>query len=400
MDFKQIKKSDAQNYFNLFNRQDICFTHGNGNKLYDTHNNEYVDFFGGIAVNLLGHNHPAITNAICEQAKKLIHISNIFYIDRQAELSSKLLEGTVFEKVAFFNSGAEANETAIKLVRKHYYNQGKTKHKIVTALNSFHGRTLATLTATGQEKYAKPYAPLPEGFIHVPFNDFDALKKLVDNDEQIGAIMLECIQGESGVRPANCDYMLNVYTLCKTKDILLIIDEVQTGMGRTGKMFGFENYGIEPDIITLAKGLGGGIPIGACLSRGEVANAFYPGDHGSTFGGNPLSCAVGCAVVDTIKKDNLLKKVNELGTYLSNKLATLKKHNFVKDIRGLGLLLALELDEKLPNIEVVLQMLKKGFVLNSCGSNCIRFAPPFTITTKEIDAMVTALADIFAKTNI
>lgn len=398
MDFLKIKELDSKNYLNMFNRQNVCFTHGEGNKLYDTNNKEYIDFFSGIAVNCLGYNYPPLVDAISNQAKKLMHISNIFYNEPQAILCDNLLEGTIFNKMALFNSGAEANEAAIKIVRKHFYKQNKNKTKIITALNSFHGRTLATATATGQEKYSKPFAPLPAGFVHVPYNDLDALKKELTDD--VGAVMLECIQGESGVKPANFDYLINVYALCKAKDIFLIIDEVQTGMGRTGTMFCFEHYGIQPDIITLAKGLGAGFPIGAILTRGDASTAFVPGDHGSTFGGNALACAAANVVVDELKNKGLLDKVVSRGEYLSAKLAKFKKYKFVTDVRGLGLLQAIELSDKLLNAEIVGKMLAKGFVINGAGNNTLRLAPPYTITNEEIDSMCVALDSIFAQTNI
>ena len=335
LDLRQIKELDAKNYMHTFSRQNICFTHGKGSKLYDTFGNEYIDLGGGIAVNCLGHDDAELTAAICEQAHKLIHSSNLYYNEPQALLCEELLSGTIFERAFLCNSGAEANEGAIKLVRKHFYNKGENRPKIITAKGSFHGRTIATVTATGQEKYNKPFAPLPPGFTHVPYNDFAALKN--EADEHTAAIMLEVIQGESGVLPADYDYIVNAYALAKSRGILFVIDEVQTGMGRTGKMFGFEHYGIQPDIITLAKGLGGGVPIGAVLARGDAATAFAPGDHGTTFGGNPLACAAARVVVNRLK-NGLLEEVAKKGEYLLGKLSKLKKFNFVRDVRGKGLL--------------------------------------------------------------
>jgi len=400
MDFTKIKELDAKNYMNVFARQHICFTHGEGNKLYDTYGNAYMDFFGGIAVNCLGYNYPPLVNAIVEQSKKLIHISNIFYNEPQALLCDALLEGTMFGRAFLCNSGAEANEAAIKLVRKYFYASAKKKFKILTALDSFHGRTLATLTATGQEKYQKPFAPLPEGFLHVPFNDFEALKARVNSDDEIAAVFLECVQGESGVRPVDYEYLINAYALCKSKGILLVLDEVQTGMGRTGKMFGFEHYGVQPDIITVAKGLGGGFPVAACLARNEIADAFKPGDHGSTFGGGPLACAAALVVVNELKNTPLLSQVEKMGRYLSARLMKLRKYKFVKDVRGIGLLQAVELSKSLKNAEIAGKMLSKGFIINAAGHNTLRFAPPYTITKAEIDAMADALNEIFASTNI
>lgn len=397
MDFTKIKELDAKNYFTVFNRQNICFVRGEGNKLYDTVGKEYIDFIGGIAVNCLGYNNPDLVGAITAQAGKLIHISNLYYSDVQARMVEKLLNGTIFERAFLCNSGAEANEAAIKLTRKYYYSRGEHKPTIVTALDSFHGRTLATLTATGQEKYSKPYTPLPEGFKYVKYNDFDALKASLTDD--VGALILECIQGESGVNAANYDYLVNAYALCKSRGILFIIDEVQTGMGRTGKMFGFEHYGIQPDIITLAKALGGGVPIGAMLAHGEVAAAFKPGDHGSTFGGNPLACAAAEVVIDKLK-GGLLLEVAEKGEYLNAQLSKLKKYKFVLDIRGKGLLQGIQLSDKLLGAEVVGRLAAQGILINCAGNNTLRLAPPYTIKTEEIDELAGKLNALFASTNI
>ncbi|MCI8413643.1 MAG: aspartate aminotransferase family protein [Clostridia bacterium] len=397
MDFKEIKEADAKNYMTVFSRQNICFTHGKGSKLYDTAGNEYIDMAGGIAVNCLGHDHPELTAAICEQAHKLIHVSNLYYNEPQAMLCEKLLEGSIFERMFLCNSGAEANEAAIKLVRKHFFNRGENRTQIITAQNSFHGRTLATVTATGQDKYSRPYAPLPPGFIHVPYNDFDALKNAVT--ENTAAIMLEVIQGESGVLPADYDYIVGAYAYAKSRGILFVVDEVQTGMGRTGKLYGFEHYGIQPDVITLAKGLGGGVPIGAMLARGEVAHAFAPGDHGSTFGGNPLACAAACVVVDKLK-NGLLAEAEKKGEYLMGKLSRLRKFNFVRDVRGKGLLLGVCLTDKVSNTEIVGKMAANGVLLITAGHNTLRFAPAYTIRYEEIDKACDTLMNLFANTNV
>lgn len=398
MDFAKIKELDSKNYMGTFNRNNLCFTHGEGNRLYDQAGREYIDFCAGIAVNSLGYNHPALTNAITEQAKKLIHISNLYYNEEQAVCCEKLLDGTIFDRVFLCNSGAEANEAAIKLVRKYYYAREEYKPVILTAQNSFHGRTLATLTATGQEKYSRPYAPLPEGFKHIPFNDFNAMKDALTDD--VGAIMLECIQGESGVVPADYDYLVNVYALCKSKGILLIMDEVQTGVGRTGKFFGFEHYGIQPDIVTLAKGLAGGVPIGAVLARGKVADAFTAGDHGSTFGGNPLACAAASVVLDIVKNQKFLDGIEAKGEFLRAKTAPFRKYNFIKAIRGKGLIRSMELDERVKNVEIAGKMAKAGILIALAGNNCLRFIPPLTITEEEITIMTEKLEEIFANTNV
>ncbi len=397
MDFREIKEADAKNYMTVFSRQNLCFTHGKGSKLYDTAGNEYIDMGAGIAVNCLGHDDPELTAAICEQAHKLIHVSNLYYNIPQAQLCEKLLDGTIFDRMFLCNSGAEANEAAIKLIRKYFYNRGETRTEIITAKNSFHGRTLATVTATGQEKYSKPYAPLPSGFTHVPYNDFGALKEAVN--DKTAALILEVIQGESGVLPADYDYIVNAYALCRSRGILFVVDEVQTGMGRTGKMFAFEHYGIQPDIITLAKGLGGGVPIGALLARGEAAGAFAPGDHGSTFGGNPLACAAACVVVDRLK-NGLLREVEQKGEYLLSKLSKLRKFNFINDIRGKGLLVGVSLGDKLTNTEIVGKMATNGVLLITAGHNTLRLAPAYTISYEEIDIACDKLMDLFARTNV
>lgn len=398
MEFSAIKELDARNYMTVFNRQNLCFTRGEGCKLYDTTGKEYTDFVAGIAVNVLGHRHPALTAAIKAQADTFLHVSNLYYIKEQAEMCEKLLDGTIFDRVFLCNSGAEANEGALKLVRKYYYNRGENKPKILSALHSFHGRTLATATLTGQDKYSAPFAPLPEGIVHIPYNDFNAFKAAVD--DTVGAVFLEPIQGESGVVPADYEYLINVYAYCRTKGILLVVDEVQTGMGRTGRFFGFENYGIQPDIVTMAKGLAGGVPIGAVLARGEAAEAFRPGDHGSTFGGNPLACAAASAVLGVVKNEAFLRDVREKGARLKDGLAPLKKHTFVRDIRGTGLMVGLELAPELPGAQVVGKMASAGFLLNCAGRNTLRFVPPLVISEAEIDDMCATLAEIFAKTNI
>ena len=398
MEFSAIKELDARNYMTVFNRQNLCFTRGEGCKLYDTTGKEYTDFVAGIAVNVLGHRHPALTAVIKAQADTFLHVSNLYYIKEQAEMCEKLLDGTIFDRVFLCNSGAEANEGALKLVRKYYYNRGENKPKILSALHSFHGRTLATATLTGQDKYSAPFAPLPEGIVHIPYNDFNAFKAAVD--DTVGAVFLEPIQGESGVVPADYEYLINVYAYCRTKGILLVVDEVQTGMGRTGRFFGFENYGIQPDIVTMAKGLAGGVPIGAVLARGEAAEAFRPGDHGSTFGGNPLACAAASAVLGVVKTEDFLRDVREKGARLKDGLAPLKKHTFVRDIRGTGLMVGLELAPELPGAQVVGKMASAGFLLNCAGRNTLRFVPPLVISEAEIDDMCATLAEIFAKTNI
>ena len=397
MELKKIKELSNKNYMNGFHRQNICFVRGDKNKLYDTTGKEYTDFVSGIGVNCLGYNDPELVKAISDQAAKLIHSSNLYYNEEQAVLCEKLLEGSIFTKMFLANSGAEANECAIKLVRKHYNKRGQNTPVIVTANGSFHGRTLATLTATGQESHYRIYEPLPSGFRHVPYGDLNALKDALTDD--VGAIMLEVIQSRSAIRPADYDYLVGAYALCRAKDVLFILDEIQTGMGRTGKMFAFEHHGLQPDIVTVAKGMGGGLPISAVLARGDVAGSFAIGDHGSTLSGNQLACAAATVVVDKLK-NGLIDRVADTGDYLAGKLAYFKKYKFVKDVKGLGLLQSVELGDNINGNYVAAQLLSAGILVNCTKKNVIRLLPPYTIEKSEIDEFAEKLDDIFSVTNV
>lgn len=399
MDFERIKEIEKEHCMKVFKRSNVCFERGEGCTLYDTAGHAYTDFFGGIAVNCLGYNDPDLVKAISEQAGKIIHSSNLYYNVPQAELIDRLTRDGMFTRAFLCNSGAEANECAIKIVRKLASDSGSGRTTILTAKESFHGRTIATVTATGQEKYSAPFAPLPGGFRYVPFNDLDALREATTPD--VGAIMLECIQGESGVRPATYDYLVGAYAFAKQKGLLLILDEVQTGTGRTGKFFCFEHYGIQPDIVTLAKGLGGGVPIACCLARGDAAEVLGPGDHGSTFGGNPLACAAANVVVGKLQEGGLLERVAETGDYLADQLSSkLARHKFVLDIRGKGLLRGIQLDERVSVAAVAGKMLSLGVVIGTCGHNTLRIAPPYIITREEIDDVTDKLETIFSNTNV
>ena len=399
MDFERIKEIEKEHCMKVFKRSNVCFERGEGCTLYDTAGHAYTDFFGGIAVNCLGYNDPDLVKAISEQAGKIIHSSNLYYNVPQAELIDRLTRDGMFTRAFLCNSGAEANECAIKIVRKLASDSGSGRTTILTAKESFHGRTIATVTATGQEKYSAPFAPLPGGFKYVPFNDLDALREATTPD--VGAIMLECIQGESGVRPATYDYLVGAYAFAKQKGLLLILDEVQTGTGRTGKFFCFEHYGIQPDIVTLAKGLGGGVPIACCLARGDAAEVLGPGDHGSTFGGNPLACAAANVVVGKLQEGGLLERVTETGDYLADQLSSkLARHKFVLDIRGKGLLRGIQLDERVSVAAVAGKMLSLGVVIGTCGHNTLRIAPPYIITREEIDDVTDKLETIFSNTNV
>ncbi|MGB9809736.1 MAG: aspartate aminotransferase family protein, partial [Caldanaerobacter sp.] len=341
-----------------YNRYPIMLVRGEGTRVWDSEGNAYLDFVAGIAVNSLGHCHPALVEAIKKQAETLIHCSNLYWNEKQIELARMISENSFGGKVFFANSGAEANEGAIKLARKYAsLKYGGRRYKIITAKNSFHGRTFGALTATGQEKYHKGFGPLLAGFKYVPLNDIEALYEAVD--DEVCAIMLEVIQGEGGIHEATPEYVKAVREICDENDLLFILDEVQTGIGRTGKLFGYEHYGVLPDIMTLAKGLGGGFPIGAIVAKEDKA-VFKPGDHASTFGGNPLACAAGVAVLNEVTKDGFLEGVDKKGKYFREGLEILqKKHKVVKEIRGKGLMVGCEVDLEDAS-KIVLKALEKG----------------------------------------
>lgn len=393
----QVQQLDAQYYMNTFGpRNPVLFVRGQGSTLYDETGKAYVDFLGGIAVNALGYGHPALTQAVCEQAQRLMHVSNLFYNEPQALLAEQLISHTALDKIFFCNSGAEANEAAIKLARKYFFEKGEERYEILSAKNSFHGRTLATVAATGQEKYQKPYRPLPTGFVNIPYNDLATAQAAVG--PHTCAVLLETIQGEGGVIEADLEYLEGIAQLCREHGLLLIFDEVQTGMGRTGKLFSYEHFGVTPDILTSAKALGGGVPIGAVLAKDEVAAAFHPGDHGTTFGGNPLACAAGLAVMHTLYEGGLLDQCAATGEVFKAKLKQLaaKMPDCITDVRGKGLLLGCELAAHIPGPAVTAQLLKMGFVVNCAGHNTLRLAPPMIITQGEIDALLEALAAVLA----
>jgi acetylornithine/N-succinyldiaminopimelate aminotransferase len=397
MKLNSIVEMDKKYFMNTFgSRTPVCFEYGKGINLWDTKGKKYYDFFAGIAVSALGHSHPKLVNAIKAQAEKFIHCSNLYYIEPQAKLAKVLVENSCADKVFFSNSGAEANEGAIKLAKIYFYKKGMSeKYEIITLKNSFHGRTLATVAATGQEKFQKPYLPLQPGFKSVPLNDFQALENAV-NDSTC-AIMLEPIQGESGVNPATSEYMEKVRKLCDEKDILLIFDEVQTGLGRTGKLFAYQHFDVEPDIFTLAKALGGGFPIGALCAKDFVAKAFEPGDHGSTYAGNPLACAAGLAVLDVIINEGLVENSKNMGDYFIEKLSELsQKYPFISEIRGKGLMLGVQLSiDKAKEIKD--ECFDKGYLIGNVGSNILRILPPLIIAKEDIDRMIEVLDSVLCK---
>lgn len=383
-----IQKTD--NFvFQTYMRQGRAFVKGEGVFLWDEDGKKYTDFLAGIAVCSLGHCHPQITKAIEKQASTLVHVSNLFYTMPQADLASKLCEKSFADRVFFSNSGAEANEAAIKLARRYFQKKGeKSRYKIITMEQSFHGRTMATLSATGQDKIKEGFYPLLEGFAHVPFNDIDALKKEVD--DTVCAVMLEPVQGEGGIIEADAEYLKAVRELCDEKGILLIFDEIQCGMGRCGTLFAHEFYNVTPDIMTLAKALGNGLPIGAMLATKEAAKGFDYGSHATTFGGTPLVTAAALEVLSIISQESFLDQVRLKGQYFKEKLSSLKeKHSRVVDVRGKGLLLGLELDKDAGFF--VGELLKKGFIINGIQDKVLRFAPPLIIEEKEIDRLISVL---------
>ena len=392
MTWQEIAQLDEAYFMRTFGaRQGVAFTRGEGAVLYDETGKGYVDFLGGIAVNCLGHNYGPFADAVCAQVRKVIHTSSLYYIEAQAKLAQQIATHTCADRVFFANSGAEANEGAIKLVRKYFYEKGQDRYEIITVSDSFHGRTLATIAATAQSKYQKPFRPMPAGFLHVANNDIEALKSAIG--PHTAAILLETIQGEGGVIEASSAYLQAVRALCDEHGLLLVFDEVQTGMGRTGKLMSYEHFGVEPDIFTLAKALGAGIPIGAVCAKAHCC-AFAPGDHGSTFGGNPLSCTAGLAVFEALYGGGLLARCAQTGAYFKAQLSALQeRHRCITDVRGKGLLLGAQLDASVNGASVVAQLLPRGFLINCAGHNTLRFAPPYVIATEQIDALIHALDD-------
>lgn len=392
MNLQQVKDLDKQYYMNTFGeRTPVCFTEGHGITLTDTEGKEYKDFFAGIAVNCLGYGYPRLVRELKEQIDTLMHISNVFYSENQAKLAKVLADNTCADRVFFANSGAEANEGAIKLAKKYFVEQGRPeKREIITLKNSFHGRTLATVAATGQEKYQQPYRPLIEKFVHVEANDCDALRAAVNPNT--AAIMVEWIQGESGVLPLTQEFADTILSLCKEHEILLIADEVQTGIGRTGKLFAHEWYGAEPDIITTAKGLGGGVPIGAFLAKEEVASAFHPGDHGTTFGGNPLATRAGLVVLDELLNNGVLDHAAKMGEYMMQRLNRIDSDK-IATVRGKGLMLGVVFHDEIAKA-VGTALREKGFIVGVVGGKVLRLVPPLIVTQADIDAFAEALQQV------
>ena len=393
-DFEKIRELDDRYHFKTYKRTPVLLVEGRGSRVWDSEGNEYLDLLAGIAVNGLGHCHPRVVKAIQEQAATLMHCSNIYYIGPQALLAQTLIENCDMDRIFFGNSGTEAVEGAMKLARK-WAGKNDRGGKIITFDGSFHGRSLAAITATGQEKYKKGFDPLPKGFEIVEFNNLDAVKKAVDKDTC--AVMVEPVQGEGGIRVADPDFLKGLRRICDEEQILLIFDEIQCGMGRTGYLFAYQGYGVVPDIITIAKALGAGFPIGAFLAKEEIADAFGAGDHGTTFGGNPLATAAALASVSSILEEELPERSREMGHIFMGMIKEKTQNmDIVKEVRGRGLMIGVELKDK--GKEVVSRMLDKGVLANCTAGNVIRFVPPMNTPEEDLrtgaEVFVEALKEV------
>jgi len=388
-------RDSARYLANTYARFPVVLVRGRGDRLWDSDGKEYLDFAAGIAVDVLGHCHPKMVEAIKAQAEALLHVSNLYHIEPQIRLAQALCEHSFADKVFFCNSGAEANEAAIKLARRYAkVRWGPDRYEIVCMRDSFHGRTMATLTATGQEKHQRGFEPLLPGFKHIPFNDLRAAEQAIDS--RTCAVLVEPIQGEGGVRVPDDDYLPTLRQLCSDRDVLLMLDEVQTGMGRTGRLFAYEHWGIEPDVMTLAKALGGGLPIGAMLAKEEVASAFVPGSHASTFGGSPFITAAALAALTAIIEERLPQRAAKIGAYFLGRLRELvQRYPYAKEARGKGLILALEL--AVPAKPIVDRCLQLGLLILTAGDQVLRFVPPLIIGEAEVDEALSILDQALAE---
>lgn len=386
----------SNNLMNTYARLPVCFEKGAGALIFDDQGREYLDALSGIAVCSLGHAHPAVAKALCEQSQKLVHTSNLYQVANQTKLAEKLTELSGMDRVFFGNSGAEANEAAIKIARKTAANRGITNPKIIVMENSFHGRTLATLSATGNPKVQDGFAPLVEGFVRVPFDDIEAIKQAIATQPDLVAVLVEPVQGEGGVHiPAN-DYLVKLRELCDQHNLLLMLDEIQTGLGRTGKWFAFQHAGILPDVMTLAKALGNGVPIGACLARGEAANVFGPGNHGTTFGGNPLACAAGLATLATLENEDFIAKAAADGaTILAKFQQKLADNPKVVALRGLGMMIGIQLNQECGSL-VAKALEQKRLLINVTRGDTIRLLPPFVLDSSQIDRLVDEVCELIS----
>ena len=386
MNTNEVKETLDSYVMHTYGRYDLVIDHAHASTVYDKEGNEYIDCVAGIAVNNIGHTHKKMTENLSKQLDKMIHVSNLYYTQEQAECAKRIVEASPHDMIFFANSGAEANEGAIKLARKY-----TKKGEIIATWNSFHGRTLATITATGQPKYQKGFEPLPAGFKHVDYNNIEQIKEAITEDT--AAILVEPIQGESGVRVPDDDYLPELRKICDENGILLIFDEVQTGYGRTGKMFASEHSGVVPDITTCAKAIAGGLPMGAVLANKEIADAFEPGNHASTFGGSALVCCAANTVLDIYEEEDLVKKSEENGQYLKEQLANLSNaHDCIVEARGHGLMVGLELNYECGDLVAKAQ--QKGVLINVANGTVIRLVPPLVITKEEIDKVVSVIDEI------
>jgi acetylornithine aminotransferase len=381
---------------------DVTFEHGEGAYLWDTNKQQYLDALCGIAVCGLGHAHPAITKTISEQAAKLLHTSNLYQIDKQQHLADQLCEVSGMSRVFFSNSGAEANEAAIKIARLYGHKNNIDKPNIIVMENSFHGRTMATLSATGNRKVQAGFEPLVQGFVRAPYNNIDAIKNIADNNNDVVAILVEPIQGEGGIQIPDQNYLNQLREICDQQNWLLMLDEIQTGMGRTGQWFAFQHNKIQPDVMTIAKALGNGVPIGACLANEKAGDVFQPGNHGSTFGGNPLMCATASTVIDTIKSENLQTNASKIGDYILSAFKDkLEQLDGVLEIRGLGLMIGIELDTdylKQDCTELVKLALEQHLLINATAGNVIRLLPPLIINQQQADTIVNTVSELVIAT--
>ena len=386
MNTEEIMALDKEYVMQTYGRQPIALEKGSGAVVWDVEGNSYIDCLAGIAVNNVGHAHPKVAEAICNQAKSLIHTSNLYYTQQQVELAKLLVEVSPHDLAFFCNSGAEAVEGSIKLARKY-----TGKGEIIVMKNSFHGRTITALSATGQTKYQKGFEPLAPGFTHVPYGDVDAVEKTIS--DKTAAVMVEAIQGEGGIVLPPEGYLKKLKDLCEEKEILLIFDEVQTGFGRTGEMFASQTFNVTPDIAALAKGIAGGFPMGAIMATKEVGSAFQPGDHAATFGGGPLACAAAKASIEVILDEDLLSKSRENGKYFKSLLESLKdKYEMIKEVRGSGLMLGMELDMNCA--EMVDDMRNRGVLINCTADNVLRFVPPLVIGKEQVDTVISHMDDM------
>lgn len=391
MNTKEIKELNDRHIINTYGARNIAVVRGEGVWLWDADGKKYLDFFSGIAVTNLGHCHPEVTEAICAQARTLVHVSNLYYIEPQVKLAEMLCRHSFADRWFFCNGGAEANEAAIKIARRYWYQKGQYKPGIISAVQSFHGRTLTTITATGQPKYQKGFAPLTPSISHVPFNDLAALQDAIT--PETGAILLEPIQGEGGIRMPEGDYLKQVRELCNERKILMILDEVQTGLGRTGKLFAHEHFDVKPDIMTLAKGLGNGVPIGAMGCTEEVSSGFGPGAHACTFGGNPLSSAAAVATFGVLTRPGFIQDAAGIGEYLFEQLRKLAgKYDSIVEVRGLGLMAGVEMKSAVAPI--VEKMIARGIICGPAGPDVLRFLPPLIIGKEHVDKAVNTLDEI------